>query len=101
MQSILDRMRLIVFNQINTLKSMRAGLQDSVRKVPIGHDVLRNEIGSKIYLTIFAESKGPLTWGERFFFEMVGDSVGRCVNPCAFFGKSVKHIFSYNKMYSE
>ena len=37
----------------------------------IGHDVLRNEIGSisnKIYLRIFAESKGTLTWGERFSF---------------------------------
>ena len=26
-------------------------------------------------------------------------SVGRCVIPCAFFGKSVKHIFSCSKMY--
>ena len=27
-------------------------------------------------------------------------SVGRCVIPCAFFGKSVKHTFSCRKMYS-
>ena len=50
---------------------MHAGLQDSVREVAIGHDILRNEIGSirdKIYLTIFAESKDALTLGERFFF---------------------------------
>ena len=26
-------------------------------------------------------------------------SVGRCVIPCAFFGKSVKHTFSRRKMY--
>ena len=26
-------------------------------------------------------------------------SVGRCVIPCAFFGKSVKHTFSCRKMY--
>ena len=26
------------------------------------------------------------------------DSVGRCVIPCAFFGKSVKHTFSCIKM---
>ena len=28
-------------------------------------------------------------------------SVGRCVIPCAFFGKSVKHIFSCSKMYPD
>ena len=27
-------------------------------------------------------------------------SVGRCVIPCAFFGKSIKHTFSCRKMYS-
>ena len=27
-------------------------------------------------------------------------SVGRCVIPCAFFGKSAKHTFSCRKMYS-
>ena len=27
-------------------------------------------------------------------------SVGPCVIPCAFFGKSVKHMFSCRKMYS-
>ena len=57
-------MRIIVFSQINTLKSMLAGLQDSIREVAIGHDVLRHEIGSindKIFLTIFAESKSALT----------------------------------------
>ena len=26
-------------------------------------------------------------------------SVGRCVIPCAFFGKSVKHIFSCRQIY--
>ena len=57
------------FNQNHTLKSMHAGLQDSVREVAISHDVLRNKIGSisdKMYRTIFAESKGALKLGERF-----------------------------------
>ena len=30
-----------------------------------------------------------------------GVSVGRCVIPCAFFDKSVKHIFSCIKMYPD
>ena len=30
-------------------------------------------------------------------FEFENDSVGRCLIPCAFFGKSVKHIFSVEK----
>ena len=69
LQSNLDMMRLIVLNQINTLKSMHAGLQDTVREVAMCHGVLQNEIGSisdNIYLTIYSESKGALTWGERF-----------------------------------
>ena len=59
-------MRLIVFYQINTLKSQHAGLQDSIYEVAIGHDVLQN--CDKICLIIFAESKGALMWGERFSF---------------------------------
>ena len=50
---------------------MHAGLQRSVRKVAINYDVLQNGIGrfsDKIYLTIFAESKGALMWGEQFSF---------------------------------
>ena len=42
----------------------------------IGHDLLRNEIGSisdKINLKIFAESKGALTWGEHLPLGMVGE----------------------------
>ena len=31
----------------------------------------------------------------------VKNSVGPCVIPCAFFGKSVKHIFSFSKMYPD
>ena len=71
LQINLDRMRLIVLNQINTIKSLQSGLQDSVREVAINYDVLRNRICSisdKIYLTLFAESKGALMWGERFSF---------------------------------
>ena len=34
----------------------------------------------------------------RSFFSRC-NSVGRCVIPCAFFGKSVKHTFSCRKMY--
>ena len=51
---------------------MQAGLQDSVCEVAINYDVLQNRIGSicdKIYLTIFAKSKGALTWGEQFSIE--------------------------------
>ena len=85
MQSDFDKTRLIVFNQINTLKSIHAGLQRSVREVAIDHDVLRNEISNisdKIYLTIFAESKGALTWGERFSFGNGGrEDTGYCVFP--------------------
>ena len=58
-------------SSINTLNSMHAGLQDSVREVVMCHGVLQNEIGSisdNIYLTIYSESKGALTWGERFSF---------------------------------
>ena len=65
MQSNLDRMRVVVFNQINTLKGQHAGLLDSTHEVAIGHGVLRNEIDSisgKIYLTIFAESKGRVCY---------------------------------------
>ena len=64
-------MRGILFNQINTLKRMYDGLQDSGREVAINYDVLRNRIGSisgNIHLTLYAESKGALTWGERFSF---------------------------------
>ena len=42
----------------------------------IGHDLLRNEIGSisdKINLKIFAESKGALRWGEHLPLGMVGE----------------------------
>ena len=47
-------------------------LQDNVREVAITYDVLRNRMGSisdKIYLTIFTESKGALTWGKIFLWE--------------------------------
>ena len=40
------------------------------------------------HLTILKVSKNLLIY-----------SVGRCVIPCAFFGKSVKHIFSGRKIY--
>ena len=49
----------------------------------------------------------PLTLGKsslRMGFTWQGSdhiSVGRCVIPCAFFGKSVKHIFSCSKMYPD
>ena len=49
-------MRLTVFDQINTLKSLHDGLQDNVRERAINYDILRNRIGSisdKIYLTIW------------------------------------------------
>ena len=68
LQIKLDMMKLIVLNQINTIKS---GLQDSVREVAINYDVLQNRIGSisdKIYLTFFVESKGAIMCGERFSF---------------------------------
>ena len=81
-------MRLTVFDQINTLKSLHDGLQDSVREMAINYDVLRNRIGSisdKIYLTIFAESKGALTWVERFSFGNVGREDTGYVNvSCAY-----------------
>ena len=50
---------------------MHDGLQDSACEVAINYDVLQNRISSnndKIYLTIFAESKGAQTWNERFSF---------------------------------
>ena len=39
-------MRLTVFDQVNTLKSLHDGLQDSVREMAINYDILRNRIGS-------------------------------------------------------
>ena len=72
LQGDLNRMRGIVFNQINTVKNMHARLHDCVREVAINHDVLQNKVGSisdKIYLTIFAEGKGALAWVEQFYFE--------------------------------
>ena len=71
LQINLDMMKLIVLNQINTIKSLHGGLQDSVREVAINYDVLQNRIGSisdKIYLTLFVESKGAIMCGERFSF---------------------------------
>ena len=50
---------------------MYDGLQDSGREVAINYDVLQNRIGSirdNIYLTIYAESKGALTWSGRLSF---------------------------------
>ena len=51
-----------------------------------------------------------VVWNDRMKLEMDAtvnqtcperNSVGRCVIPCAFFGKSVKHIFSCSKMYPD
>ena len=49
-------------------------------------------------LNIF-DSKPSFALLVEDFLLMTPFSVGRCVIPCAFFGKSVKHIFSCSKMY--
>ena len=36
----------------------------------------------------------------RVLSHVLNDSVGRCVIPWEFLGKSVKHIFSCREMYS-
>ena len=39
--------------------------------------------------------------GDTSDYQNSSYSVGPCVIPCAFFGKSVKHIFSCRKMYPD
>ena len=46
LQEDLDRMRLTVFNQMNTLRSMHAELQYIFQGVAFGHDALLNTIGN-------------------------------------------------------
>ena len=91
-------MRRTVFDQINTLKSLHVGLQDSVREMAINYDISRNRIGSisvKIYLTIFAESKGALTWGERFSFGNGGrEDTGYVTVSCGYlrYGSVISYL---------
>ena len=40
-----------------------------------------------------------IVYGAYLILFELGISVGRCVIPCAFFGKSVKHTFSCRKIY--